>query len=120
MTCTIEPNKLAGFIGTNGYHKHWATSFRLTDGVSYLVENGVSWLVDHILLWGQEQALCKKDRTHMQVWTLRKTTGNKARLFCTDGNYVPLCEREIDFTDFTLSEVKLMLIDGILLLASEY
>jgi hypothetical protein len=55
-----------------------------------------------------------------QVWTLNVAADRTATATAADGNDRVIVRQEIEFTDFPLSEIKLYLTDGVLLLPSEY
>jgi hypothetical protein len=112
----LKQGDLDQFIGTEEYHKYMA-GVVLTDGVKYLAEEGKCfWLIDIV---------CSYQHTHskvpFQLWemevkddksavvTMREDTGKKA-----------LVMQRIGYTDFPLKSIKLYLIDGVLLLPSEY
>ena len=108
-------NGLAHQIGTVNYWKNKALCFQYTDGIKFLWESCEAyWLL--ILI----SSYRRKER--FQVWELKKIEGtNKAVVTMKEDTDCPiLVEQEIPYTDFPLDEIKLYLIDGILLLPSEY
>lgn len=128
MALTIEELKkeLNGFIGTENYYRHF-TGGNFTDGVKHLAGRaGAYWLIDAIFSYQSEQ---KIRALPFQIWTLkvlRSELGkNKndpmAVLEMREDTDEPLkVSQKIEFTDFPKGEVKLYLIDGVLLLPSEY
>ncbi|MFC1762933.1 DUF6876 family protein [Planctomycetota bacterium] len=87
----------------------------LTDGVQYLAEQaGAYWLIDAIF--------SHRRREPFQIWTLKKNTDdNGAVLTMQEDSGEPIKVRqEMPFTDFPLDQIKLYLIDGVVLLPSEY
>ncbi len=101
------------FTGTENYYRHWMGCV-FTDGVQYLAEQaGAYWLIDAVFSY--------RRREPFQVWTLKKNDDNSAVLTMQEDSGEPAKVRQtIPFTDFPLERIKLYLIDGVLLLTSEY
>ena len=129
MSEKLTPEELQAnlnqFTGTQEYHR-WSVLFPkivLTDGALYLAEQaGAYWLMDAI---GSHQINPKVRWEGFQVWILRVESDHQARLTCEDGNGKVITSQEIEYTDFTLPEVKLYAIpqEGVglmILLPSEY
>lgn len=108
------------FTGTENYYKNPYINFKYTDGVKYLADNGCSWILDVINSYTHDKRLRGQN---FQSWTL-KVDGTKGVITCDDGNNNILLTQKIPFTDFysktQLNEVSLWLIDGVLILPSEY
>ncbi|MBA7602213.1 hypothetical protein ES703_09299 [subsurface metagenome] len=128
MALTIEGLKgeLNGFCGTQHYYRHF-TGGKFTDGVKHLADRtGAYWLIDAVFSY----QVSKKIRDlPFQVWTLkvlRSELGkNKnepmAVLEMKEDTDEPIKVRQkIEYTDFPKGELKLYLINGVLLLPSEY
>lgn len=111
---------LSQFTGTLNYYRHW---LRLvyTDGVKYLAdEGGAYWLIDAIASYQTRTFLKDPMLQQFQHWKLTVHPNQTATLICErDTNDVVLTQ-EIDFTDFPLSEIRLYLVTGVLMLTSEY
>lgn len=109
---------LKQFTGTEQYHRHLFGKF--TDGVNYLADKaGAYWLIDVVMSYRMN----KKTRgVNFQVWELQKNkTGNGCVVTMKEDSDKPvIISQKIGFTDFPLDYIKLFLIDGILLLPSEY
>jgi hypothetical protein len=114
----ITQADLSQFTGTEHYYKYLA-GLKLTDGVKYLAEKGACyWLLDIIASYQGSKALNGVD---FQLWELKKTGENKARVSCKADNDLPgLITQDIEYTDFALDSVKLYCIDQVILLPSEY
>jgi hypothetical protein len=111
---------LGHFTGTVEWHRATVipTIQYVTDGVKYLIDNAEAyWLVDAI---ASHQLEGRTTREPFQAWTLKKHENGSATLKADDGNDNWLVTQEIEYTDFPLDEIKLYLVDGILLLPSEY
>jgi hypothetical protein len=112
--------ELSYFNGTEGYHSYKIPTkqeYFLTDGVSYLCKTcECFWLVDYLISL-QNHSLIKDQQ--FQVWRLY-IVDNKWNITCEDGNKKILYHSQIDFSDFPLNGITVWLIDGIILLPSEY
>lgn len=115
---TLLLNNLAQFTGTTQWFKHPLFSkFRYTDGVRYLAINAECyWLLEFI--FGHQADASIKD-VPFQVWKLVKD-GSKATISIEDGNDNVVKTFQLNYTSFPLEEYSLWMIDGVLLLKSEY
>lgn len=104
---------LRQFTGTEHYYR---TLFgRHTDGVQFLAcEAGAFWLVDAIF--------SHRRREPFQVWRLAVDLEQKTCVLTMqeDTGQPELVRQEIPYTDFPMAEIELWLIDGVLILPSEY
>ena len=109
---------LAHFIGTENYYKHF-TGLLYTDGVKYLADKARAyWLIDLIASWQihKEVRDCP-----FQIWELKVNEDMTAvATMKEDTDKDPVVEQKIDYTDFPLDEIKLYLVDGVLMLPTEY
>ena len=104
---------LAQFIGTTQYFKHWLPGLVYTDGVKYLAETGGAyWLINAIASYRRQE--------QFQVWTLTVADRSAVLTMVEDTGQPEIVRQEIEYTDFPLDEITLYLIDGVLLLTSEY
>lgn len=109
---------LQNFHGTSQYYKSTFFGGRHTDGVQYLAEKaGAYWLIDAVFSYQRKEAF--------QVWTLDVKTDAVGRKSATltmreDKDAPVLVKQEIEYTDFPLASMELWLIDGVLILPSEY
>jgi len=123
----LTETDLNTFIGTTQYYRYIG-GLKLTDGVKYLAdEAGAYWLLDIIASYQMGNANAKIRREHFQVWELKlspdnTTTGEHEAVVTmkTDTNRPLLVEQQIEYTDFPLDSITLYLIDGVILLTSEY
>jgi len=128
--CEDLKKELNGFIGTLNYYRHFTGLGHFTDGVKFLADRvGAYWLIDAIFSWQVErrsftfrgERRAKVGDAPFQVWTLKVASDKTAVLeMREDSDQPPVVRQEIEFTDFPQGEVKLYLIDGVLLLPSEY
>jgi len=120
----LTETDLNTFIGTTGYYRYLA-GLKLTDGVKYLAdEAGAYWLLDIIASYQLQDEI---RREPFQVWELKlspnnATTGKYEAVVTmkTDTNRPLLVKQQIEYTDFPLDSITLYLIDGVILLTSEY
>jgi len=115
MTPQEIKNKLSYHCGTENWWRHWIKPFTYTDGVKDMAEMCESyWLLDAIFSYRRNEPF--------QVWELKvDLEKSKAVLTMrTDSNKPILVQQKIPFTDFPLDEMKLWLVNGVLILPSEY
>lgn len=105
--------------GTDMYHKYSPfLGFPVaTDGVIALAEAaGCFWILDII---GSYQTNEKLDPA-FQVWQMEVNHADSSAVVRGFNDTELIITQEIPFTNFQLDELKLYLIDGIILLPSEY
>lgn len=105
--------------GTESYNKFSPilTFPLITDGVIALAEAAdCYWLLDVI---GSCQSNTKLDKD-FQVWTLNVNAENNSAVIRGYNDTTLIVTQQIPYTDFPPEEVKLYLIDGVILLPSEY
>jgi len=120
----LTETDLNRFCGTMQYYRY-LLGLKLTDGVKYLAdEAGAYWLLDIIASYQTDQKICN---LHFQVWELKllpkdEATGRQPAVVTmkTDTNHPLLVKQDITHTDFPLDSITLYLIDGVILLTSEY
>ena len=121
MNSTQLKQDLSRFTGTENYWKGRFHKIKYTDGVKFLHENAECyWLIDLISSAQNLKSIVdylKKD--YFQCIEL-KVLDNVGTFEITDGNSNILYAQKIEFTDFPLDEIKLYLVDGVLMLRSEY
>lgn len=118
-------NKLGQFTGTEKYYFNPLNrSIYYTDGAKFFFENaggGAYWLLD--ILITQSEILKALNADHFLVVQLTVTEDAKAVLVVTNdtgSGATVYYRREIDFTDCPAGEWRLYLVDGVILLPSEY
>ena len=105
-------------IGTTAYHRFSAIPFFpvITDGVKALAEAaGCYWLLDVI---GSYQYEPKLDKA-FQVWKLSVDLQKSTGVVRGYNDNTLVITQEIPFTDYPLEELKLFLMDGVILLPNE-
>jgi hypothetical protein len=122
MNASEIQNGLAGFYGTDGYHR--LTIFGglvATDGVAWLAKNAECyWLMDEIgIAQTLPQIRRNQDLQDMQFWTLT-VKDSVGTLTCDDGNGHIALQKRISFTDFPLPEIKIWVEGKVMLLPSEH
>jgi len=116
IEATTLEQELQQFTGTEQYYFNSMYKWmNYTDGVKFLAERaGAYWLLDII---GTE---LKQFNDDFQIIEL-EVANNKAVITSKrDTNEPNLWDRNIEFTDFPEGTWKFYLIDGVLLLPSEY
>lgn len=119
--------QLAGFSGTEQYYTHpILNDIVYTDGVRELFQSWECyWLLDAIVshqpsMRGVEFQTWELERVFKKVGDDNYKPTNKFTLKGTDGNKKVIVQQDIDFSDFKDDEVRLFLVDNVLLLPSEY
>lgn len=120
MDTTELKSNLANFTGTEEYYRHTLNrNVIYTEGVQFFAENaggGAYWLID---ILATEPAILKQQREFASIWL--EVKGEKARITVDDGNdSPPVYTRDIDWTDCPEGLWKFYMIDGTILLPSEY
>ena len=109
---------IAMSIGTTAHHKFSAIpSFPIiTDGVKAVADAaGAYWLLDVV---GSYQLDPKLDKA-FQVWTLTVDLEHSKGVVRGYNDAELIITQEIEYTDFPLEEIKLFLMDGVILLPNE-
>ncbi len=117
---SLTEQDLLQFTGSEFLFKHSLVKrVRYTDGVKFVAERGGAyWLIDEIAFAQfSEQRLLDEVFQH---WVLTVHEDRKGVLRCDDGNGKKLYEKEIEYTDFPLSQIRFYVCEGIILLLSEY
>ena len=120
----LTETDLKHFTGTSCYYQYLC-GLKLTDGVKYLAdEAGAYWLLEIISSYQHDPRI---RREPFQVWELKlspdnATTGKHEAVVTmkTDSNRPLMVKQQIEHTDFPLDTIELFLIDGVILLTSEY
>ena len=124
---------LKQFTGTDNYYKH-LLGLRYTDGIQYLAEKAQCyWLIDVIASHQTKKLLADQMLKDFQLWLLvvsdshefiKPKPHHQAVVSCwgdpPNVGLKPPVRQDIDFTDFPLSEIKLFLVQGVLMLPGEY
>jgi len=105
---------LAQCYGTEGYYKNTGVlSFMYTDGVKMMWEMCEAyWLLIAISSYRRKE--------EFQVWTLKVEDNTAVLTMKEDSDRPDLVSQKIPYTDFPLSEITMFLIDGVLILTTEY
>ena len=112
---SISKGNLMQFIGTEHY---WSVmGHNVTDGIKFLMENGASWLVTDIIGW---QCDSKVKGKSFQIWRLEVKDNKGVLTMREDSNMPVVIRKEYSYTDFPLDEIEIWVVDGIMLLPSEY
>lgn len=115
MPDDLELKALDNFIGSESYYNVFGV--KVTDGVNYIMANGYSWFVTDAILAVKFIANLKAE-PHLTI-ELKLIEPKKADMVITDGNGNELYKQHYDYTT-AKRELKLFLIDNVLILNSEY
>lgn len=108
----LKQAELDQFTDTANYYRD-ISGIRYTDGVKYMAEKGGAyWLITLIGSYKREEPF--------QVWELKVFDGKGVVTMKEDTDEPELVHQKIKLTDFPMTKIKLYLIDGVLLLPSEY
>ena len=104
--------------GSENFYRHILSGLIYTDGVKDLADGCQAyWLIDLIVSHQCEE----KVKEHpFQVWDLKRLHQNVFTILCTDGNHNRVTSQEIPFSDFEYDLATVWLVDGCLMLPSEY
>lgn len=110
--------ELRQFTGSESFYRHSLfRKFIYTEGVQYLAKKAQAyWLLDHIFAQQAETTSAEP----FQVWKIIVNADKTARIAVEDGNDSEIAFFPLNYTDFPLDEICLWLVDGTLLLPSEY
>ena len=113
-------SSLSHFTGTTRYIRDPFTGLIHTDGIEHLAERAeAQWLISDI---GAVFHIHQNIRgMPFQLWTLTVSEENTAVLTCREDCDIPVIyEQKYEYTDFPVGTWKMYLIDGVLMVPSEY
>jgi len=113
---------LRQFTQIDGWYHHWLNRFVYSDGVKWLSDQGdCRWLLTDIAFY---QLRIKSDYPQFepfQIWHFKSVSANHVALKCLDGNsQTPFIQDEVEVLQCAFTEITLWLVNGMLLLPSEY
>jgi len=122
LTAQEIESELAQYYGTENYYKHYIPSMVYTDGIQAMAKMCEAyWLIDVVASY---QTIKFQTANSFQVWKITKkptrTYPEKYVVECSDGNGNVLQKQTIKFSDFPLEEIKMYVVDGVMMLPSEY
>ena len=89
-----------------------------TDGVRDLAETcGAYWLIDLLVSY---QGTREINLQRFQVWELTRVKEQKFSILASDGNDNRIASQQIPFSDFPYDTATLLLVDGCIMLPTEY
>ena len=116
-TSANEMNELAYAHCADHYVKH-PLGVIFTSGVQTLVEKcSAYWLLDVIASYRSHRRVIGEG---FQVWKLERVKGDSFKVTMDDGNGNILITQKIPYSDFPYDTATLWLVDGVILLPSEY
>lgn len=109
---------LANHTGSLERYRHWTPHLIYTPGVADMAELcSAYWLIDLVASHQISPNVCAEE---FQVWTLTIAEDRTATAVSDDGNGREIVRQVIEYTDFPLTEFKLYLDQGTLMLPGEY
>ena len=106
------------FNCTENHYFHPLFQLLYTDGIKQLAADcSAYWLIDLVF---SHQLSKKVKREPFQVWKLQRAKDNVFKIVADDGNGRIIAKQQIPFSDFKYDSCTLWLVDGCLLLPSEY
>jgi hypothetical protein len=110
--------ELAHFTGDLDRYRHWTRRLIYTTGIQHPAERaGAYWLIDLVASWQMQPNVAAE---YFQVWTLVVRPDRTATATATSEDQEVLTSQDVPHTDFPLEEITVWLVDGTLLLPSEY
>ena len=111
---------LVHFTGTSRYIRDPFTGLMHTDWIEHMAERAEAhWLVSDIGAVFRHDPKVKEMR--FQLWTLIVDDENTAVLSCSEDCDVPaVYEQKYEYTDFPAGTWKMYIVDGVLMIPSEY
>jgi len=116
---TLTKANLAYFTGSEQWYRHGlARNVLYTEGAQFVAEHGEAyWLIDEIAFGQAEPAVAAVE---FQVWRLAVNPDQTAILTCDDGNNRVVFTKQIEYTDFPLTEIRFYFTNSTILLPNEY
>ncbi|QEL13888.1 DUF6876 family protein [Limnoglobus roseus] len=114
----LTESELDHFTGGDEMYRHQLGGC-YTEGVRHVARRaGAYWLLDAVF---SHQSNPLAGQEPFQVWTLLVLPARTAVLVMSDGNTErAILRQEIEYTDFPLAQIKLFLVQGVLMLPGEY
>lgn len=104
--------------GSENFYCHRPSLFLYTDGVKDMAETCKAfWLIDLII---SHQCKREVNLERFQVWDLSRLKDSLFKIIATDGNNNRIAFQQIPFSDFPYDLATIWLVDGCLMLPSEY
>jgi len=111
---------LSHFTGTSRHIRDPFTGLMHTDGIEHMAERaGAHWLISDIAAVFRIHPAIKG--VPFQLWALAVSEDSTAVLTCREDCDMPVIyEQKYEYTDFPAGTWKMYLIDGVLMIPSEY
>jgi hypothetical protein len=112
-------SELNQFTGSTILYKHWL-GLKYTEGIKYLADStNCYWLLDAITSHQTKNFLSNTKLREFQIWHLQ-VKENSGILICEWDTNQEVLRQDIPYTDFPLADVKIYLVEKVLMLPSEY
>ena len=104
--------------GSENFYVQKPSLIFYTDGVKSMAETcGAYWLIDLVVSY---QGTRKINLQRFQVWKLTRIKEQSFSILATDGNNNRIAGQQIPFSDFPYDTATLWLVDGCIMLPTEY
>ena len=104
--------------GSDNFYVQKPSLILYTDGVKSMAEScGAYWLIDLVVSY---QGTREINLQRFQVWELTRVKEQKFSILASDGNDNRIASQQIPFSDFPFDAATLWLVDGCLMLPTEY
>ena len=104
--------------GSENFYVQKPSLILYTDGVRDMAEScGAYWLIDLVVSY---QGTREINLERFQVWKLIRVKEQKFSILASDGNDNRIASQQIPFSDFPFDTATLWLVDGCIMLPTEY
>ena len=104
--------------GSENFYVQKPSLILYTDGVKSMAEScGAYWLIDLVVSYQGNREI---NLQRFQVWELKREMEDAFLVAATDGNNNQIASQKIPFSDFPYDTVTLWLVDGCIMLPTEY
>jgi hypothetical protein len=108
-------------VGSNGsenFYTHRPSLILYSDAVRDMAEECEAyWLIDLIV---SHQSKKDVNLERFQVWDLKRVKDHAYKIVATDGNHNEVASQKIPFSDFPFDTASIWLVDGVMMMPSEY
>ena len=113
---------LLQFRQIDGWYHHWLDQFVFSDGVKWLCDQcDCRWLLTEIAFFQLRIRSDYQKLEPFQIWHLKRQPNASVLLECRGGSsQTPFIRDQLNSVEFALDEMTLWLVNGMLLLPSEY
>ncbi len=116
--CTNANDNFGSSNGATGFYRHKPSQVLYSNGVQELAEScGAYWFIDLIISHQLNKVV---NYQPFQVWLLKRVKNDVFNVLATDGNDTTIAKQAIPYSDFPYDKATIWLVNGVLILPSEY